>query len=128
MLGSGAGSCTCHQDPFDRMKKKISRGIKEVRARVARGQDYEVRYEAKRLKGKLAKLGVRAETGKYDLAGASRSLKRMRVFYLKASDLTVGSPEMGRPAIESIAGKRSALARAIRDDLRKQSEHARRKS
>ncbi|MCK1540345.1 hypothetical protein ABIB75_001071 [Bradyrhizobium sp. GM2.2] len=29
-------------------KKKTSRGLKQDRARVAKGQDYEVRYESKK--------------------------------------------------------------------------------
>ena len=48
-------------------------------------------------------------------------------------DLTVAAPDFGRPVIyrgikiDPIAGKRSSVARAIRDDLRKQAELARRK-
>ena len=68
---------------------------------------------------------------------AARSSKRGAapgVKVLKASNLTVAAPDFGRPVIyrgikiePPIAGKRSPLARAIRDDLRKQSEQARRK-
>jgi len=36
------------------MAKKTSRGRKEDRARVAGGQDYEVRYEAKKKKKSVA--------------------------------------------------------------------------
>jgi len=49
-------------------------------------------------------------------------------------DLTVAAPDFGRPVIyrgikiePPIAGRLSPLARAIRDDLRKQAELARRK-
>lgn len=48
--------------------------------------------------------------------------------------LKVAAADFERPVIyrgikiEPIAGKRSAVARAIRDDLRKQSEQSRRKS
>jgi hypothetical protein len=52
----------------------------------------------------------------------------------RASSLKVAAADFERPVIyrgikiDPIAGKRSSLARAIRDDLRKQSEQSRRKS
>jgi hypothetical protein len=46
------------------MAKKTKRGLKQDRARVAGGQDYEVRYEAKKkkksaaaIKGAITKVG-----------------------------------------------------------------------
>ena len=36
------------EEPMAAAKKKTARGRKQDRARVAKGQDYEVRYEAKK--------------------------------------------------------------------------------
>jgi hypothetical protein len=57
-------------------KKKSSRGRKQDRARVARGQDYEVRYEAKKSGKSKASVKKAVKTVGSSRKVVERSLRR----------------------------------------------------
>ena len=58
------------------MAKKTSRGRKQDRARVAGGQDYEVRYEAKKKKKSVAAVKRAVKKVGNSRKKVERSLKR----------------------------------------------------
>jgi hypothetical protein len=88
------------------------------------------------MKTAMAKKKTAAARSKRVLGWKGRAVKGHGPVWKRgaASDLKVAAADFERPVIyrgikiEPIAGRRSSLARAIRDDLRKQSEQSRGKS